>query len=51
MNSTIAEIVILLLCIAFVVFLARDDRKNRLLRAEEDKQKALGQAKLDSRQD
>ncbi len=50
MNSIIAEIVILATCIAFVAFLAWDDRKNRLLRAEEDKQKTLQQAKFDSRQ-
>jgi len=51
MKTIIAQIVVVLLCIAFLVFLARDDRKNRRVREEEDRQKALQQAELDSRQD
>jgi len=49
MKTIIVEITVLLLCIAFLVFLARDDRKNRRAREEEDRQKLLQQA--DSRQD
>jgi len=51
LKTIITEIVVLLLCIAFLVFLARDDRKNRRARDEEDRQKALQQAEVDSRQD
>ena len=49
MKAIIFEITMLVLCIAFVIYLARDDRKNRRLREEEDRQKALQQA--DSKQD
>ena len=51
MKVIIIEITMLVLCIAFMVYLARDDRKNRRLRAEEDRQKALQQVKADSGQD
>jgi len=43
MKLIIIEITMLILCVAFVVWLARDDRKNRRLREEEDRQKALEQ--------
>lgn len=49
MKAIIFEITALVLCIAFVVYLARDDSKNRRLREEEDRQKALEQ-KADSKQ-
>lgn len=39
MKWIILEITLLVLAVAFVVFLALDDRKNRRLRAEEDRQK------------
>lgn len=39
MKWIILEITLLVLAVAFVVFLALDDRKNRRLRAEEDRHK------------
>jgi hypothetical protein len=41
MKAIIFEATMLVLVVGFVIFLARDDRKNRLLREEEDRQKAL----------
>ncbi|MFC1749094.1 hypothetical protein ACFL2V_09845 [Pseudomonadota bacterium] len=41
MGAIIFEITALIVVIAFIVFLARDDRKNRQLRKEEDRLKAL----------
>jgi len=49
MKVIVIEITMLVLCIAFMVYLARDDRNNRRLREEEDRQKALQRA--DSHQD
>ncbi len=41
MGVIIAEITVVALLMAFLGFLAWDDNKNRKLRAEEDRQKAL----------
>ena len=41
MKAIVLQIVVLVAVVAFVVFLAMDDRKNRKLRAEEDRRKAL----------
>lgn len=41
MKWIIFEITMLVLAVAFVVFLALDDRKNRRLREQEDRQKRL----------
>jgi len=43
MNLIITEVTILVLCVAFVIFLGWDDYKNRRMRQEEDRQKALAQ--------
>ncbi len=53
MKVIILEIMILVLVVAFVTYLAFDDRKNRRLREEEDRQKALQQpqAEVESKQD
>ena len=52
MKLIIFEIAMLVLCVAFVIYLAWDDRKNRRLRQEEDRLKALKQhAGSDYRQD
>ena len=48
MKAIIFEITVLVLCVGFVVYLARDDGKNRRLREEEDRQKAIEQ-KVDSK--
>ena len=40
MGAIIFEISVLVLVIAFLVFLAIDDRRNRKLRAREDQEKA-----------
>ena len=45
MGAIIFEITALVVCIAFVVFLALDDRKNRKLREEEDRLAALEKQK------
>jgi len=41
MGAIIFQITVLALVLAFVYFLARDDRKNRQLRDEEDRLEAL----------
>ncbi len=47
MGAIIFEITALVVVVAFVIFLARDDRKNRELRAEEDRQKALAERRVE----
>ncbi len=44
MGLIIAEITVVLLLIAFIVFLARDDRRNRELREVEDRLELQRQA-------
>ncbi len=46
MKAIIFEITILVLVVVFVIFLAWDDRKNRRLREEEARQKALEQERI-----
>ncbi len=41
MGAIVFEVTVLVLVLAFVCFLAWDDRKNRKLRAEEDRLEAL----------
>lgn len=53
MKAIIFEVTMLVLVVAFVTYLAFDDRKNRRLRKEEDRQKALEQqqTEAESKQD
>jgi len=51
MTAIIMWIVAIVLILAFLVFLAIDDRNNRRIRAEEDRVKALEEEKSDKRPD
>jgi hypothetical protein len=51
MKLIIAEIVALVAAVAFLIFLALDDRKNRRLREEEDRQKELQEQRAEVVQD
>jgi len=48
MGSIVFQIVLMVLVVGLLIYVARDDRRNRVLRAEEDAE-ALRQAQIESR--
>jgi hypothetical protein len=50
MGSIVFQIVLMVLVVGLLIYVARDDRRNRVLRAEEDAE-ALRQTQIESRSD